>query len=300
MARVARETSVATQMGNQGHSTDTMRDTVELLQAGAIGPVREVHAWVNAGRWNPTLMGRPTDTQLVPAGVNWDLWLGPRDPRPFHTAYFPVSLARLLGVRRHEHRGLRLPRAGFVLLGVRSRRAGERRVLTRRHDERGDRAAWLPWRIQVRRARQAAGAVAEVVRRRPAAGGARGIARGETADPARRAVRRRQGRHPRGGAGGTPTLLPESKFKGYAKPKPTLARSKGHHRDWLDACKGGAPASSNFEYGARLTELALLGALALRLGRRVDWDAERMEARGISEAEPIIREPYRAGWELGE
>ena len=94
-----------------------------------------------------------------------------------------------------------------------------------------------------------------------------------------------------GGAGGTPTLLPESKFKGYAKPKPTLARSKGHHRDWLDACKGGAPASSNFEYGARLTELALLGALALRLGRRVDWDAERMEARGISEAEPIIREP---------
>jgi hypothetical protein len=77
-------------------------------------------------------------------------------------------------------------------------------------------------------------------------------------------------------------------------------RSKGHHRDWLDACKGGAPASSNFEYGARLTELVLLGALALRLGRRIDWDPERMEARGISEAEPIIREPYRAGWELGE
>ena len=103
-----------------------------------------------------------------------------------------------------------------------------------------------------------------------------------------------------GGAGGTPTLLPESKFKGYAKPTPTLARSKGHHRDWLDACKGGAPASSNFEYGARLTELALLGALALRLGRRIDWDAERMEARGLSEAEAIIRETYRAGWELGE
>lgn len=94
--------------------------------------------------------------------------------------------------------------------------------------------------------------------------------------------------------------LPESKFRGYAKPRPTLARSQGHHRDWLDACKGGAPASSNFEYGARLTELVLLGALALRLGRRVDWDSERMEARGISEAEPIIREPYRAGWELGE
>ena len=59
VARVAKETGVATQMGNQGHSTDTMRETVELLQAGAIGPVREVHAWVNAGRWNPTLRAAP-------------------------------------------------------------------------------------------------------------------------------------------------------------------------------------------------------------------------------------------------
>jgi hypothetical protein len=83
-----------------------------------------------------------------------------------------------------------------------------------------------------------------------------------------------------------------------ARPKPTLLRSKGHHRDWLDACKGGPAASSHFEYGARLTELALLGALALRLGRRIDWDAERMEARGIADADPMIRGSYRAGWEL--
>ena len=72
----------------------------------------------------------------------------------------------------------------------------------------------------------------------------------------------------------------------------------GHHRDWLDACKGGPPAGSPFEYGARLTELALLGVLALRLGKGIDWDAERMEARGIPEAEPIINGRYRAGWEL--
>jgi hypothetical protein len=101
------------------------------------------------------------------------------------------------------------------------------------------------------------------------------------------------------GSGGTPQLLPESKSTSYSKPEPTIPRSRGHHRDWLDACKGGAPASSNFDYGARLTELALLGVLALRLGRRLEWDAERMEVRNMSEAEPIIREPYRAGWELG-
>ena len=93
--------------------------------------------------------------------------------------------------------------------------------------------------------------------------------------------------------------VPRDEAAGYTKPERPRA-SKGHHRDWLDASKGGAAASSNFESGARLTELFLLGILAVRLGRRVDWDAERMEARGISEAEPIIREPYRAGWELGE
>ena len=100
-----------------------------------------------------------------------------------------------------------------------------------------------------------------------------------------------------GGAGGYPCLLPESKFRNPPKPAPTLPRSNGHHRDWLDACKGGPQAGSHFEYGARLTELALLGVLSLRLNRRIDWDAERMVARGIPEAEPIIHGHYRAGWE---
>src|SRR6266545_2656003 len=77
---------------------------------------------------------------------------------------------------------------------------------------------------------------------------------------------------------GVPCLLatrgccfPESKHEAYKAPPATLPRSKGHHRDWLDACKGGAPASSNFEYGARLTELLLLGILSLRTGKRIDW-----------------------------
>src|SRR5207245_1247532 len=91
VARVARETGVATQMGNQGHSSDGIRQTCEWIWSGALGTVREVHAWVNAKRWNPTLTGRPKEQAAVPAGLNWDLWLGPREPRPFHPAYFPVA-----------------------------------------------------------------------------------------------------------------------------------------------------------------------------------------------------------------
>jgi predicted dehydrogenase len=90
IARVARETGVATQMGNHGHSTPGIRETVEHLQAGTIGTVRAVHAWSTGRRNNLALTGRPADAAPMPAGLNWDLWLGPREPRPFHSAYHPV------------------------------------------------------------------------------------------------------------------------------------------------------------------------------------------------------------------
>ena len=89
VARVARETGVATQMGNQGHSGDGIRTTCEWLWDGAIGTVRQVHAWSGGGSW-ARRVGRPTDAVPVPAGLNWDLWLGPREARPYHPTYAPV------------------------------------------------------------------------------------------------------------------------------------------------------------------------------------------------------------------
>ena len=74
--RVAREAGVATQMGNQLHSTDTIRQTVEYLRGGVIGTIREAHAWVSATRWLPFLTGLPEESTPVPPGFNWDLWLG--------------------------------------------------------------------------------------------------------------------------------------------------------------------------------------------------------------------------------
>lgn len=76
VAKVAKETGVATQMGNQGHSNEGIRQTCEWIWDGVIGPVHEVHVWVAAHRWNKELVGRPTETPPVPAGINWDLWLG--------------------------------------------------------------------------------------------------------------------------------------------------------------------------------------------------------------------------------
>jgi hypothetical protein len=78
----------------------------------------------------------------------------------------------------------------------------------------------------------------------------------------------------------------------------TIKRSRGHHREWLDACKGGPAPVSNFEYGARLTEIGLLGLLAVRAGKPIEWEAEKMQVKGMPALERIIRGTYRKGWEV--
>ncbi|HXE56043.1 MAG TPA: hypothetical protein VN541_23660, partial [Tepidisphaeraceae bacterium] len=102
------------------------------------------------------------------------------------------------------------------------------------------------------------------------------------------------------GAGGAPRLYPLTLRNSYRRPEKSLKRSNGHHRDWVDAIKGGPPASANFEYGAHLTEITLLGVMSLRLGgKKIDWDAANMKATNLPDADAIIHESYRSGWELG-
>ena len=101
------------------------------------------------------------------------------------------------------------------------------------------------------------------------------------------------------GWSGMPRLLPMELHRSYTRPAKTLPRVAGHHADWLQACKGGTPACSNFDYGARLTEFVLLGALALRTGKVLKWDAAGMKvANNVPEAQALIDGSYRKGWEL--
>jgi predicted dehydrogenase len=298
VAQVAKETGVATQMGNQGHSTPGIRETCEWIWAGAIGPVRQVHAWVSAQRWNPTLTGRPTEEPPVPAGLNWDLWLGPREQRPYHPAYFPVAwrdfwafgeshlgdfgchdldaacwaldLKEPLSVEAHPAGGMNSEIAGYGTIAYYhfGPRGEQPPVKITWYD-----GGLMPERPDVLPGRE----------RLPARGvlfvGDKGMILC-------------------GGAGGPPRLLPQSKADSFQRPQPTLPRSQGHHRDWVDACKGGKPAGSNFAYGARLTEIVLLGVLALRTGHRIVWDAANLKAKGFPGADGYIKENYRKGWEV--
>ncbi|MGC8990669.1 MAG: Gfo/Idh/MocA family protein, partial [Verrucomicrobiia bacterium] len=97
--------------------------------------------------------------------------------------------------------------------------------------------------------------------------------------------------------GGDPTLAPLALMDSYERPPKTIPRVRGHHRDWLDACKDGKPASANFEYGAKLTEVVLLGTVALRVGKPIHWDSAAMKATNAPEADRFLHNTYRAGWE---
>jgi hypothetical protein len=100
------------------------------------------------------------------------------------------------------------------------------------------------------------------------------------------------------GAGGAVRLFPNELRKSYIKPEKTIPRSNGHHKDWIDAIKGGAPASSNFDYASRLTEITLLGIVALQAKKQCRWHAETMKLEGCDNADLFINGTYRKGWEV--
>jgi predicted dehydrogenase len=260
--------------------------------------VHEVHAFVGANRWNKTLTGRPTDTPPVPKGVNWDLWLGPREPRPYHPAYAPVTWRDFwaFGGGGLGDFGCHDLDAAYWALGleqplsVEAHPAGQTDAEIAPHGEicyyefaaRGDkppvRITWYDGGLMPPRPDEL-GADENLPNRGILFVGDKGLLLC-------------------GGAGGKPRLLPDSKMDAYKRPAAKLPRSKGHHRDWLDAIKGAGSASSNFEYGARLTEVTLLGILSLRTHKKIYWDPENLKAKGVPEADAIIRESYRSGWEI--
>ena len=99
------------------------------------------------------------------------------------------------------------------------------------------------------------------------------------------------------GWSGMPRLLPLELHFAYKRPPKTIPVVAGHHADWLQGCKGGTPPCSNFGCGAT-HEFVLLGALALRTGKTIKWDADGMKATNVTDAQPMLEGSYRTGWEL--
>lgn len=302
IAKVAKETGVATQMGIHGHSEAGIRMLCEWVWDGAIGPVREVHGWSKSRQWRKE-PGRPQETPPVPAGFNWDLWLGPCEFRPYHPAYAPYifrdwwafGTGSLGNLACHNLDGavwaldLMTPVSveGVTTGGCDSEVAAFGGFYTFQFGPRGEKPpVKMTWYDGGLRPPFPEALDSDDPRQRLGDGGDGLLLVGD------------KGWITCPSNSGTPRLLPLDLHKAYKRPEPTLPRVKGHHADWLRACKGGSPASANFEYSARLTELVLLGNVALRVGKKIRWDAEAMKATNAPEADVFLKESCRKGWEI--
>ena len=300
----AAKTKVATQMGIQIHSTENYRRVVELIQAGAIGPVREAHVWVSRA-WGLQseeaakrakdfyCAERPSQTDRIPAGLDWDLWIGPAPERPFNNVYVPGP---------KWYRWWDFGNGTMSDLG----------------SHRNDLAFWA-LKLQAPLTVEAFGPpvhpeLAPASMRAVYEYGARGDLppvkltwyQGEEKPEIWKS-----GGIPQWGDGilfvgekgmllseyGKFVLLPEKQFADYKQPERTLPRTSSHYVEWIEACKAGKQGMADFQYSGWLTEANHLGNVAYRAGKKLEWDPTALRAKNAPEADKFIHREYRKGWE---
>ncbi len=312
MTQVAKETGVVTQMGNQGHAGEGLRLYWEFIHAGAIGTVREVHVWTDrAGTpdraWWPQGIDRPKDSIPVPENLDWDLWLGPARWRPY--AKFPNGRGGEATYCPSNWRGwwdfgcgaigdMAVHNADPAFFAL---ELGAPAVVEAQTSPVNDET--LPvWNI--------------ITFEFPAKGSRPAVKMvwydGAKLPPTPPELEGRKlgdngilfvgdkGKLLGGSHASPPRLIPESRQKEYGRPPKTLPRSPGHYKEWIEACKARKPedAKSGFWYAGPFVEALLVGNLAVRLQKRVEWDAAKMRSPNCPEADNYITKFYRNGFNL--
>ncbi|MCX6903025.1 MAG: Gfo/Idh/MocA family oxidoreductase [Verrucomicrobia bacterium] len=315
LTEAARKQKVATQMGNQGHSGDGTRLVCEWIAAGVIGTVREVDAWTNRPVWPQGIeVGRPTETPPVPAGLDWDRWLGPAPFRPYHPAYVPGNWRAWcdFGTGSLGDLGCHILDAAFWAMKLKYPISVEGCISTYWHDlwkQTQPKNETFPRSTIVRYQFPARGALPPV--KLTWWDGGMMPPRPDGLDPDEELGDKDGGLVFHGDKGilicgcygRSPRVFPEAKMRDLPKTPQTLARVPegidGHEKDWVRACKGGGPASSNFDYSGPLTEMVLLGNLAVRCpNRKLLWDGENMLVTNDKASNEFVRRKYREGWTL--
>lgn len=288
--KAAAKAKKATQIGTQIHAGDNYRRVVELVQRDAVGTIKEIHVWVPAIYGGKTL---PPGNPPVPPNVHYDLWLGPVEYLPYHPEYLPFAW------RNWWHFGggtladfgchyMDLPHWALGLHApVSVETEGPERdplcppVWLIARYEYADPKGGAPIKLTWYQGGKQPEFLSPELKQKWKAGV---MFRGEKGD-----LLSDYGRH---------VLLPEEKFKDYVRPEPYIPKSIGHHKEWIQACKTGSPTTCNFAYSGTLTEAALLGNVAFRVGKKLNWDSKKLKATNCPEADEFIHHHYRRGWRL--
>jgi predicted dehydrogenase len=324
VARAARDAGVATQMSTQSCASESACATEELIQSGAIGPVREVHVWSDRPVW-PQGVRRPQGTSAVPSTLDWDLWLGPAPVRPYNPLYHPFNWRgwydfgtgalgdMALHTFHNVFRALKLTAPAGVssssTVVAEPAPPGQRdpewsRIRRVRPSETFPHSEIVTWDFPARgdlppvRLHWYDGGLKPP---RPA-----DLAPGSNLEAEGAYYVGEKGVLLTGVGGGTPSrgpesggeLLPLSRFAGYTPPPKTIPRSIGHYKEWIEASKGGPRTNCNFEFASLINETALLGVISGRTGKHLVWDAPNTRFANDAEANGFVNPPYRPGWTL--
>lgn len=308
LTKTAQEMGVATQMGNQGHSGTGARQLCEMVWSGAIGNVREAHVWTNRPSW-PQGIYEPLPTVPVREALDWDLWIGSAPYREYGEKYCPHNWrgwldfgAGALGdmachIMDPIFWSLNLIESEWytaevtAIDGENDQTFPNSSVIKYTYGPRGDMPQvdvyWydggnMPPRPKGVPDDQQVGE-----------GTWNGRANGSymVGD---------DGIITAGEYGGNPRLLPDELMADYTRPAETIprVRASNHYRNWIDACKGGTPACSNFDYAGPFTEMVLFGTLALKAGKQLKMNNKTGIVEGVNDSAAFLSKSYRSGWEL--
>ncbi len=293
LTETARKMNVATQMGTQNHEHPGYLKTIELVKQGAIGPVREAHVITDRpGRWWDQGQSVPQDRPDIPAHLHWDLWLGPAEQRAYHPAYVPFKWRGWwdFGCGAIGDMAIHLMDPVFMALDLGGPvkvtssgpavlpDSGPTEMITK--FEFGRRGELPPCTVYWYEGQaKPTGEVAELL---PMNGC---LLMGDDGKVAC------QHSH-------YPTLYKGTEKQSF-EPKEAKKFDDGHHhRQWIAACKTGSSTGSNFDYAGPFTEIVLLGNVAYRTGKTIQYDPQQMKVTNVPSANDLLDKEYRRGWEV--
>lgn len=312
MRETARQYNVQTQMGNQGTAADGFRAGIELIQSGVVGPIREVHVWTNRPfkYWKqaPDIVARPTEQPPIPPHVHWDLFLGPAPYRPYHPVYHPHDWRGWwdFGTGALGDMACHTANLAFkaLKLGLPTRVSAKSgavnpetypawATITYEFSARGElppvKLTWYEGANNGQRNLPDA----ELLQGEP------------VPDSGMIFIGEKGSIFTPSDYGSDQVLLPRKQFEDFVRPEPTIERLGGtevcdlnQKREWVRAIMGGAAPMSNFDYAGTMTEAMLLGNVAVRLGKMVEYDGDTGTVTNVPEAAELIHGTYRRGWEL--
>ena len=304
LAKTAKETGVVTQMGNQGHAGDGVRELCEMMWTGAIGEVREAHIWTNRPVW-PQGIRKALRGEEVPDTMDWDLWIGPAPMRPYNRKYAPFKWRGWwdfgCGAIGDMACHIMDPAFWSLKLGDAPKYSVEVLMEDRMNDQTGPRRSTIKFTFPARADMppvdvywyDGRGNLPE----RP-----EGIPEDEQLGEGDNGsfFVGSEAVMTTGCYGGDSRILPAERMAAYTKPEATIPRiPEGNpYKHWINAIKNGTEAISDFSYAGPLTEVANMGNVALHAGKKIEFDVASMRITNDEAANACLSKEYRQGWEL--